>query len=59
MKPKGGPNMLPIFRVYHNHSFKPLIPPHFRTQNQDMCHDIIDSGLIKIESQLGWEYVIL
>ena len=37
-------------------SFKPLIPPRFDTPNQDMCHDIIGSGVIKCESQLDWNY---
>ena len=33
---------------YHNRSFKPLIPPHFNTQNHDMCHGTIDFDLIEI-----------
>ena len=37
------------------HSLPKLpIPPHFSTQNWDMCHDIIGSGLIEIESQPDW-----
>ena len=27
---------------------QPLIPPHFSTQNQDMCHATIGSSLIEI-----------
>ena len=33
-----------------HHSFIPSNPPHFSTQNQDMCHGIIGSGMIEIES---------
>ena len=41
-----------MYRVYHNYSFKPLIPPQFDTQNQDMCHGIIGFSLIEIQSKL-------
>jgi hypothetical protein len=37
-------------RVYHNCSFKLLIPPHISTQNHNMCHSNIDSGLLEIVS---------
>ena len=35
----------------HNRSYKPFIPPHFDTQDQDICHGTIDYDLIKIECQ--------
>ena len=30
---KVGPNMLPMFGVYHNHTFQSLDPPHLNTRN--------------------------
>ena len=39
-------------KVYHNHSFKLFIPPHFSTQNHNMCHGIICSHLLAIEYEI-------
>ena len=44
------PNILSMSRVYHNRSFKPLVPSHFSTQNKDMYCGIIGLGLNKIKS---------
>jgi hypothetical protein len=59
LKTKVGPSILPMLRVYHNHSFKPFVPPHSNTQNKDTCHATIDSSLIEIESYLDWNQSIL
>ena len=40
--------------VYHNRLCKLLIPPHFKTESQDMFHGIIGYDLIEMESQLDW-----
>ena len=51
LKPKVGPNIIPMSWVCHNHSFKLLTTPHFSTQDRDMHHTTIDSSMIKIQSQ--------
>jgi len=38
---------------------KPLIPPHFSTQTQDMCHGTIGSGMVEIEFQPYQDYSIV
>ena len=43
-------------RVCHNRSFEPFIPPHFSTQNWDMCHDPIGSDMIEIQPQHDRNY---
>jgi hypothetical protein len=41
-------------RACNNRSFSTI---HFSTQNQDMCHDTIGYGMIKIQSQPGQKLV--
>ena len=40
-----------MFRVYHHRSFQLLNPPHFSTENQDMCRGTIGAGPIEMKSQ--------
>ena len=48
LKPKVGPNILPLCRVYHIYWVQPLILPHFSTQNHDKYHGTIGYDLIEI-----------
>lgn len=51
-KLKVGMNILPKSKACHNHSIILLIPPHFRTRYQDLCHGTIGTRLIKILKNL-------
>jgi len=44
LKPKVGLNILPMSRPSHDCSFQLLNPPHFSTQNHNMCHATIGFG---------------
>lgn len=49
LKVKVGPNILPMSKVCCNCSLRCSFFLHFSTQNQDMCHDVVGIGMIKIQ----------